>query len=779
MSPSGGIKLQVIETPPDRAVTRLHQLVRQREVLRASFRDVFERVAAGAADADLDAWAEASLDLAFVHAGPACLLAFWRASIEQGAALGLTTMAAIARTMADVCRHAGADATLACLHAIGPAARLLGTRSLLGSRSELALWSRGLGRLAREAPESVVAVASRTETILQSCDGAAFAAFIATGLKAAGPDRARRRAFFTLEDAGARQALERAGGALAFSQVERMLKSFATALWGRPPILRGASATAGLPPPRRISIAGGVVRVPQVFRGVSAHTAALLFRAGVAHATAHFALGPGRFPVGSLKPQQMVLIGLIEDARIEALAMRRFPGLRHLWAPFHVAEPAGVSTAPALMARLARALFDLTYRDDDGFVAKGRTLFAAEAEALDDPSMSRRIGGVLGNDLGQMRAQFDARAHVIEPVYRDDGLGLWDLPEQPPNAADAIDLVIESARIERTDEPTPNDRQEATQETQAIGRAKEADPDARGIAIATYPEWDRAAAIERPDWTTVRDVPAPVGDPRLIEAALDGAPAVRAKIHRLVRGTRIGRHERQKRRPDGPELDLDAALEAAIAFRARQPPDPRIFRAMARQNRDLAVLVLLDVSESTRDRTGTTGACVLDLERLAVAALCEALSRLGDPFALRAFASAGREDVRITRIKDFDEPYDVAAKARLAAVAPGLSTRLGAALRHAGFEIASVHSHRKLVLVLTDGEPYDVDVADPLDLVEDARHATLAMRAAGIDVFGVTLDPAGIGSGAAVFGRNNNMPVRRLQDLPSRLADLYFRLARR
>lgn len=200
---------------------------------------------------------------------------------------------------------------------------------------------------------------------------------------------------------------------------------------------------------------------------------------------------------------------------------------------------------------------------------------------------------------------------------------------------------------------------------------------------------------------------------------------------------------------------------------------------MARQNRNLAVLILVDTSELTRDRTGGENASVLDVERVAVAALCEALCRRGDPFALRAFASAGRDDVRITRIKDFDEPYEAAAMSRLAGLAPGLSTRLGAALRHAGAEIARVHSHRKLVLILTDGEPSDLDVADPLDLVEDARRAALALRAGGIDVYGVTLDPGGFGSGSAVFGRSYNMPVRRLADLPSRLADLYFRLARR
>ena len=108
----------------------------------------------------------------------------------------------------------------------------------------------------------------------------------------------------------------------------------------------------------------------------------------------------------------------------------RFPGLRRVWAPFHVATPSGVITAPTLLARLARALFDPDYADPDGFVNKGRALFAAEVDRLDDISLSRRIGGLLGNDLGQMRVQFNARTYVVEPVYRDDGLGLWDFGDR-------------------------------------------------------------------------------------------------------------------------------------------------------------------------------------------------------------------------------------------------------------------------------------------------------------------------------------------------------------
>ena len=529
------------------------------------------------------------------------------------------------------------------------------------------------------------------------------------------------------------------------------------------------------------NIAGGVVRIPPLFRGVPKIALPQLFRACVAHATAHLALTRMRFPIGSLKPLQMALIGLVEDARVETLAMRSFPGLRRVWAPFHVAVPSGVITAPTLLARLVRALFDPDYVDPDGFVNKGRALFAAEVHRLDDVSLSRQIGGLLGNDLGQMRVQFNARTYVVEPAYRDDGLGLWDFGEHAQAQGDVVELMVDAARIERRDQADNPDRRrdEAEPTRDAVGRARPRAPDERGPVLATYPEWDCDAAMERPDWTTVRAAPVWPGDSGAIDAALDDIPAVRARIRRLVRGAKVGRHERLKRRSDGPELDLDAALDASIALRANDLPDERVFRTMMRRKRDLAVTILLDVSESTRDRVAATGASVLDLERLAVATLAEALAALNDPFAVRAFASAGREDVRMFCLKEFGEPYGANVKARLVHLEPQLSTRLGTALRHAGAEIAAVRSHRKLILVLTDGEPSDIDVVDPRDLVEDARRAVLKLRSHGIDVFGVTLDPSGAGSGAVVFGRSQHMPVRRLEDLPARLAELYFRLARR
>ena len=109
----------------------------------------------------------------------------------------------------------------------------------------------------------------------------------------------------------------------------------------------------------------------------------------------------------ALRPIQVALVGLIEDARVEHLAMREMPGLRRLWQPFHVALPSFTVTAVSLMARLSRALIDADYRDENPFVVKARSMFAENAQRWGDPALSREMGNLLGNDLGQMRVQFN------------------------------------------------------------------------------------------------------------------------------------------------------------------------------------------------------------------------------------------------------------------------------------------------------------------------------------------------------------------------------------
>jgi uncharacterized protein YegL len=748
-------------------------LIQHRDALKPLFRAVWDDLAGRFEADELEGWAGGVLALADVNAGPSCLVAFWESSRNHPTEDGIAALIAAAHMAANICRHAGAQATAATIVAAAAA------RQNLGPGPALARWWRTMNHLAERAPESITPVASRMGEILAAGNIQAFESFVAAGLKLAAGDKRRRLRFFTLQDELARRLLERASAGTGFAETERQTKAFVTSLWGRPPLLRSFAAAGGQAPQRRAGIAGPLIRMPEIYRGVQGDAAFALYRAAAAHAEAHLVFGGPRFPVGTLKPLQVALVTLIEDARIERLAMRKLPGLRKLWSPYHVAVPAGIATAPTLLARLARALFDQAYEDDDGFVGRGRQMFETGQPRLDDPALSREIGMLLGNDLGQMRVQFNAKTYVVEPLYRDDGLGLWDFGDGAPASGETLDLAIDAARNERREDQDQHSLDPELREGDSrAGRARPVAPEQRGIVIAKYPEWDRAHAVERPEWTTVREVAARSGDPRMVEEALERADVLRNRIGRLVRSVRVGRAIRLKRQLDGHDLDLDAVIDAGIALRMRQEPDPRVFRTTSSKHRDLAVLLLLDISESTRDRLAS-GATVLDVERLAVAVLAEAMSALGDPFGMLAFASDGRDDVEMTTVKAFDQPYDRACVGRLAALSSGLSTRLGAALRHAGELISHARSFRKLVIVLTDGEPSDVDVADPLDLVEDARRAAVGLRARGTDGFGVVLGSDAMSSAVRIFGRGNTMLVPRVEDLPARLSELYFRLARR
>src|SRR5260370_9603612 len=246
-------------------------------------------------------------------------------------------------------------------------------------------------------------------------------------------------------------------------------------------------------------------------------------------------------------------------------------------------------------------------------------MFEARVPRVEDRAISREIGMLLGNDLGQMRVQFNATTYVVEPVYRDDGLGLWDFGDEAPSSGETLDLAVDAARVEQREDPDQTSiRPDLQEDAGKVGRARPVAPDQRGIVIAKYPEWDRAHGVERAEWTTVREVLAKPGDPRRVEEALERADVLRNRIRRLVRGVRVGRTIRLKRQLEGHDLDLDAVIDPGISLRLREEPDPRVFRATTSRHRDLAVLLLLDISESTRDRL-VSGASILEGERLAVA----------------------------------------------------------------------------------------------------------------------------------------------------------------
>jgi nitric oxide reductase NorD protein len=744
---------------------RLAELLRGTDDLERGYRTSHAGLAGRSDDQELGAWQEAVLGLLEANLGLSTVHAFHGVTDRWPPDRPVADLVMLGRSLRNIGRHAGSGCARAVL---GNFPAILHRLTQAG---DLALVLSALERVGEAAPESAQLVAARLNDLLAQVDATGFDGWVSAGLRSCGYEIRKRRNYFGLDDPLSLRLLN--PGASHFLQLERRIAAGLKTLWDWQPPLRVLPALPGSPAPRRVSLVGGLLRFPASFAGPTPEASELLYRAAAAHAGAHFRFSTLRFPVGKLKPVQIALVALIEDARIETLALTDMPGLARLWLPFHAAQPFGGTAAPLLMARLARALLEPTYADDDAWVTKGRDLFTQARDRLGDPAISREIGGILGNDLGQMRVQFNARTYVVEPAYRDDNLAMWDFGDQPDIPTEQIEITVDSVRIERRDQED-GDRQQSEPQSGGTGRAHHVEAEGLdGIAVATYPEWDHALGLERPDWTTIleRDAP-PAPEMDRFEPDHD----VLQRVDSMTRRVSVGRRARKKAQLEGDILDLDACIAAVVARRSGKTPEDNIFQRVMPGPHDLSMLLLLDLSESTADLDGN-GRSVLDVEREAAAIMAQAMNSQ-EMLAIHGFSSSGREKVYYHRIKDFAEPFDAVTQARLAGLRSSHSTRLGAALRHACTYLGSRRVLRRVLLVLTDGEPSDTDVPDPDYLREDARRAVLSARKMGIDIFAFALGGNSFRALESIVGERRVLRVPDIEVLPLRITQLFAELTK-
>jgi len=682
---------------------------------------------------------------------------------------------ALADTVSSVAIKAGLPAA-----EMLPSAAAKAAERLNGDEARFRSWMGLMERFANLAPESVLPVLVQMDRLLAKLNLSRLDSWIMAGVRAAGTDSQRRHDYFSFFDPEAERQLERESAEVVYADLARELKLYLNALWGIRAPQREPPASAPDHVRRRSGFSSGIIRIPTSYPGFRGDRTRDLYYAGLAHIGAHMQFSGPPFPIGKLKPVQVAVVSLIEDARVEQLAMRAFPGLRRLWIPFHIAQSTGLMTAPSLLARLSHALIDPDFTDVDGWVKKGRDMFFAAEQHWENPDLSRDIGNLLGNDIGQMRIQFNPRTYVVEPPYRDDNLGLWDFGEDVPPEVMEAEQLFDAVRIEEqqdeTQQPDRERQEHETSDDEEANRVNMEVAEEEGIAVARYPEYDYVNGRERPEWTTLVEYRPDAGPAFDIEDLLERYAHVVSRIRALITSARVSRPVRLRGLQEGEFLDVDSAINATISRRIGESPDARIYGRFERRFRDLSVYVLLDVSESTNDKVLGSNETVLDLERAATALLSHAMAELGDPFAVGAFSSNRRDDVRFYRIKDFGTPYGEAARSYLSGLKGGYSTRIGAAMRHAAQDLKKQQTHRKLLLVITDGEPSDIDVPDKSYLVEDARRVVHALAMDGIDVFCVGLDSGGDSYLTRIFGRRNVTQIDNIERFPEKLPMLYLRL---
>lgn len=485
--------------------------------------------------------------------------------------------------------------------------------------------------------------------------------------------------------------------------------------------------------------------------------------AAVAHAAAHWRHSVPGQPVRGLKPMSVAIIAAIEDARVEQLLLRDFPGLRRWFLDSLAPRPAPDDLSfAALVTRMDRVLADPRQQDDNHWVNKARQLFdETDARAgLGDYDAFRAIAAILANDLGQMRVRFDPQQHIVPAPYRDDNSYLWDFgdAEQPPDDAVALQHPPEVRS------PMPND------DEGNAPRSGAAEPD---LGRFSYPEWDYRIDRLRPGWCTVIEKhPTWQGLSRPREASRPPTATLT-----LARARRISRARRLRRQWEGDDIDLNAAIEVLVDRRLRLQPEPRMFMRTDTELGATSILVLIDLSESTNDRgTGSTMS-LLEIEKQAALLLAGTATRDGDRFAIHGFSSNTRAEVYYTRLIEFGEMPTPNSRAQIAAVQARYSTRIGAAVRHATAQLSHEVVAQRAILVVTDGTPGDIDVHDPHYLIEDARAAVLEARQAGVLSYCIAVHPEGDAYARRIFGWRNYCVATNPHSLPVQLQRACARLA--
>ncbi len=525
-----------------------------------------------------------------------------------------------------------------------------------------------------------------------------------------------------------------------FAQVEKPLTMFVRGLLGRGVALHRAPAASS----RAFANEHGWF-FPDCYAMYAGKLGRDAFYAAAAHLAAHALFGQPRMKRAGLRAIQYVLVSTFEDARVERELMRELPGTRTLFGCFHSARAYDHPTFPAMAARIARALFDDGYRDEHPLVEKARAWFGRQQ------AQSRTWGSLLGNDFGQLRLSFNERDFSVDPPYRDDHRLLWEEPEQ-----DEEPHLLEAQR------------NEGSAEAQAQGElaAAKQDHDGAVLQAVQYPEYDYQIRASRPAFVTVREQPVPY-------AAGDDDFEARP----LARRWKVSALSRRRREHEGDALDLPSAIDAAIALHAGLQPDPRVFLRVARTRQSFALTLLLDLSASSGDLLRGLDMSVLALARQASLLMGEVMAQTGDRFALHGFSSDTRHRVEYYRFKDLADPWSARARGALRAAEPRLSTRMGAALRHAARTLRRAREQKRVLLLLSDGEPSDVDAPDRNYLLYDAKYAVAEARRAGLVVFAVSLDPKADRYVSTIFGAGRYLVLDRPERLPEVLARLYARLA--
>lgn len=297
-----------------------------------------------------------------------------------------------------------------------------------------------------------------------------------------------------------------------------------------------------------------------------------------------------------------------------------------------------------------------------------------------------------------------------------------------------------------------------------------------GEQAFSYDEWDHKIEDYRPAWTTLRESRATRQQEGFVAATFHEFGGIVSQIRRNFQLMRPERLRKMRYQEEGDDLDTDGLVEYVVDRKARVAPSGRVYIKRDKKDRDVTTAFLVDMSSST-DRKIDGRKRIIDIEKESLLLMCEALEAIRDEYAIYGFSGSGRDDCQFYVVKEIGERYDDRVKARIGGIYGRQKTRMGPAIRHTTKRLMGVDSNVKLMILLTDGKPYDSDTyQDNTYAQEDTKMALREARREKIHLFCVTVDREGADYLPHMYSDANFVVVDDVRTLPQRLPQLYRRL---
>lgn len=574
------------------------------------------------------------------------------------------------------------------------------------------------------------------------------------GIRNYGNHPERQKDYFSLQSADSRAVLQRERAGTLFIDNERKLDLYMKAMWqDKPYLIPYSNAFDELRKPVPYYDNAGI-RIPDVFDDTDKITGINRYRAVLAHIAAH---KHWTTPIiaDNYAPFQRVAVDLLEDSRVEYLAMQKYPGLRKLFLALHpepeenACDAENESCIRHRLAMLSYAILNPEHKYKNTDVIEFANRFHEGMQ--NDESSTKEMAKLAVTYIARTRRQSDQSPKIhfkdTEVEYRDDNRHMWQYIEE----SDDEEMFDQDKKTQQDDEPD------------------------YALPPRHYPEWDYNSKTYRPDWVSLYETLHPSGNASDIDKLLAKHDALAKRLKQIMEMLKPQQYVRVRYQEEGSELDLDVAIRSLIDFKGGAQPDPRINMSHKHDGRDIAVMVLLDLSASLNDIPDGCEQSILQLSQEAVSLLGITIEGLGDDFAIAGFSSNTRHEVRYQHIKGFSENWGDDVKGRLAAMEAGYSTRMGAAMRHAAHYLGARKADKKLLLVLTDGEPSDIDIDDQRLLIEDTRKAVQELDQDGMYTYCINLDPHADEYVEDIFGKQYTV-IDKIERLPEKLPLLFASL---